>query len=108
MREKPETESPEPEGALELDEPDHGGEDESGGHPESDHDSEEMLDPTLPDYLQEACDNARALARICEVMGLGEPNNHHLPALIEGVWKDHHHNHPDEPYFWEHGGEGGL
>jgi len=56
------------------------------------------LGSMLPDYITEACDNARALQKLCEVMGLGAPSVTAIPALMHQF---HHDHHDEEPFFWE-------
>lgn len=55
----------------------------------------------LPDYVLEACANARALAHLCGNLGLGQPELTEIPGLLEQL----HHDHAEEPFFWEKGFE---
>lgn len=62
--------------------------------------SQEIVGMPFPQEVKDACENARRLAEYCEALGLGEPKLRSIPALLEQL----HHDHVDEPYFWEHGG----
>lgn len=50
--------------------------------------------------ILEACENARRLTRLCELLGLGHPTCQEIPELLEQF--EHDHRGDDDPlYFWE-------
>jgi len=111
MRERSETERTQPAGSDESsgtgDQREEGEQDTRPHHDSVDVQEMKDLDD-LPglELLTTACQNARLLIEICDLLGLGEPKLSHVPDLIggvacsQGLYEKALH---DPPYFWERG-----